>query len=49
MDKMKCPHCGKEIDMAEEKDEGPEVEVSIEGDAKSIKEILSELIPERKK
>jgi len=50
--KTKCEHCGKMTNVkmtdAEEADEGPEVEVSIEGDADSIKSILSSLMPEEK-
>ena len=49
--KTKCEHCGKmtyvRLTDTEEK-EAPEVEVNIEGDAESIKSILSSLIPEEK-
>lgn len=47
--KTKCEHCGKMTNVRiEEEKEAPEVEVSVEGDADSIKAILSSLIPEDK-
>ena len=52
--KTTCEHCGKETNVIlkgeepdEEQDEGPEVEVSIEGDPDSVRSLLSKLIPEK--
>ena len=44
---MKCPHCGKEVEMPETEDDN-EVEVSIEGSPESIRATLETLIPKEK-
>jgi len=51
---MKCPKCGAEVETAaEDKAEGgkeeSEVEISIEGDPGTIREILDKLLPKAAK
>ena len=47
--KTTCEHCGKETNVTLKggEDEGPEVEVSVEGDPDSVRSLLSKLIPEK--
>jgi len=48
--KTTCEHCGKETNVTLKGDtesEGPEVEVSVEGDPDSVRSLLSKLIPEK--